>query len=268
MQLRKMSVAGSFYPDDETELKRYFKHFDKLYDENFTKSNTSAKIAIVPHAGYIYSGFTASVAYKELQNSSINTYVVIGPSHRVAFEGVSICKDESYETPLGEVKSDLNLVDILVDEFALKYRTEAHYEHSTETQFPFVKYYLPDARIVELVYSKQNPEALSQIIDFILEQKNYGVIISTDLSHFYNLGEAKKLDNICLNAISNLDVKVLEKGCKACGIIGVKAIIQSAKKLNMKYKLLDYRTSADFSKDESRVVGYTSGIFFATKLIK
>jgi len=136
-----------------------------------------------------------------------------------------------------------------------------HAEHSTEVQFPFIKHYLPHAKIVELIYGDVEPKTLSEIIDFILNKEGCGVIISTDLSHFYNLGDANKLDNICLNAIVSLDTDMLENGCEACGKIGIKAMLMSAKKLDLKPHLLDYRTSADVSNDTSRVVGYVSGCF-------
>ena len=51
-------------------------------------------------------------------------------------------------------------------------------------------------------------------------------------------------------------------GCEACGIIGVKAIVKSAKEANMSVDILDYRTSGDVSKEYDRVVGYTSAIFY------
>jgi hypothetical protein len=81
------------------------------------------------------------------------------------------------------------------------------------------------------------------------------------LSHFYNLGEAHRLDNICLVAIGKLDVGMLHNGCEACGNIGVEAMMLSAKKLGLSANILDYRTSADASGDTSRVVGYTSAYF-------
>ena len=47
-------------------------------------------------------------------------------------------------------------------------------------------------------------------------------------------------------------------GCEACGITGVKAIVDYAKVHNCKVQLCDYRTSADVSGDKESVVGYTS----------
>ncbi|MBC8238743.1 MAG: AmmeMemoRadiSam system protein B [Helicobacteraceae bacterium] len=258
---RQMSVAGTFYPARESELDRYFEHFNKLYDEQASLPNVKSKAVIVPHAGYVYSGYTASIAYRVLQNSNLKTFVVIGPSHRVAFEGVSLCDAQSYETPFGSLQSSGGLVEELRENFGLRTIVNAHAEHSTEVQFPFIIRYLGDVNIVELVYSSAEPAFLSEIIDFILQKEDCGVVISTDLSHFYTLEDANTLDKICLNAIKNLDTDQLHRGCEACGMIGVEAMLLSAKKLGLDCDILDYRTSADASDDTSRVVGYVSAYF-------
>ncbi len=258
---RQASVTGTFYPARIVELERYFEHFSKIYDENFTLPTTKSRAVIVPHAGYIYSGYTANIAYRILQNSNIKNLVVIGPSHRISFEGISLCNFNTYQTPFGEINSAQELMKKLRSNFSFKCLQDAHIEHSTEVQFPFIKYYMKDVNIIELVYSNTNPKNLSQIIDFILNQDNCGVVISSDLSHFYTLKDANKLDNICLNAIKDLNLNLLNDGCEACGKIGIEAMLMSAIKLNLKSQILDYRTSADASHDEDKVVGYISACF-------
>ncbi len=258
---REMSVSGSFYPAREVELERYFEHFNELYEEKNNLPNIKTKAVIVPHAGYIYSGYTANIAYRILQLSGIKNFVVIGPSHRVAFGGVSLCNFSNYDTPFGSIESADDIAGKLRAEFELECLSDAHHEHSTEVQFPFIKHYMSEVKIVELVYSQANADDISKIIDFVLALDDCGVIISTDLSHFHNLEMANHLDNICLDSIENLDIEKLGSGCEACGIIGVKAMLQSAKKLSLKSRLLDYRTSADASDDSSRVVGYMSACF-------
>lgn len=258
---REMSVQGSFYPARDVELERYFEHFSKVCEDNNALPNIKSKAIIVPHAGYVYSGYTANIAYKVLERSDAKKFVVIGPSHRVAFDGISICDCTSYETPFGDIDSADDLLLKLKDNFSLSCFKNAHFEHSTEVQFPFIKEYLPDAKIVELVYSNIDAKELSKIIDFILAQDDCGVIISTDLSHFYEEEEARKLDNICLHAVENVDATQLHSGCEACGKIGVEAMLLSAKKLSLNSELLDYRTSSDAIGDTSRVVGYMSACF-------
>jgi len=258
---RSMSVAGSFYPARAVELERYFEHFNTVYEESFTLPDVKSRAVIVPHAGYIYSGYTANIAYRILERSGVRKFVVIGPSHRVAFEGVSLCDYSAYETPFEDLKAATDIAQTLREKFSLTCFENAHQEHSTEVQFPFIKYYMPDAEIIELVYSGASSRDISDIIDYVLKQDDCGVIISTDLSHFYDLEEANQLDNICLDAVANLDTQKLRSGCEACGMIGVEAMMLSAKKLSLESHILDYRTSADASEDESRVVGYMSAYF-------
>lgn len=258
---REMSVAGSFYPTSASEIKQYIEHFSKVHDENFRFLKPKTRAIIVPHAGYIYSGYTANAAYRVLQNEAPKDILVIGPSHRIGFYGASLGNYISYETPLGEIASSEKLTKKLKEKFNLPFMPQAHVEHSTEVQFPFIKHYLPQSNIVELVYSSERAEAISDIIDFVLSLDDCGVIISTDLSHFHTLEKANNLDNICLSAIENLDVGLLGEGCEACGMIGVEAMIRSAKRLGLVSHILDYRTSADSSGDESRVVGYLSAYF-------
>ena len=258
---RKMSVAGSFYPAQGSEIERYFNHFTKVYDEQFTLPLLYTRAVIVPHAGYVYSGYTANIAYRVLQQSKINTLVIIGPSHRVGFYGASLCEFESYETPFGDLASSKKLAYELKQNFSLQCLNDAHHEHSTEVQFPFVKYYMEDVKILEIVYGQIDPKEISEIIDFVLEKDDTGIVISTDLSHFYANKEANRLDAICADSIQNLDIQKLYEGCEACGKIGIEAMIQSAKKKGLHVKLLDYRTSASTTHDEQSVVGYLSACF-------
>jgi AmmeMemoRadiSam system protein B len=258
---REMSVAGAFYPANASEIERYFEHFSKIYDEHSVIPKAKARAVIVPHAGYIYSGYTANIAYRVLQNSGAKNILVIGPSHRIGFHGSSLGNYKDYETPFGEIGQSGKIYRMLQEKFNLPFMSQAHAEHSTEVQFPFIKHYLGECEIVELVYSSETPAFISQIIDFVLQEEDCAVIISTDLSHFYTLENANELDNICLNAIENLDIALLGEGCEACGMIGVEAMIRSAKKLGLTSHILDYRTSADSSGDKERVVGYVSAYF-------
>ncbi len=258
---RRTSVAGSFYPAHEEELVKYFNYFTQIYDEHASLPELKTRAVIVPHAGHVYSGFTANIAYRLLQRSALKRFVVIGPSHRVAYEGSSVCDFENYATPFGALSGAHEMQQELQKRFDLPCYTGAHAEHSTEVQFPFIKFYIPDASIVEVVYSDEEPAKLAKMIEYILAKEGWGVIISTDLSHFYTLEEANKKDAICIEAVKELDPLLLHHGCEACGKIGVEAMLLAARKLGMKPHILDYRTSADASGDTQRVVGYLSVAF-------
>ena len=260
---RDTSVAGTFYSNSCNELKKQFLHFDNILKKSNFKANLSftPRAIIVPHAGFIYSGFTANVAYSLVKHLKPKRVLVIGPSHKVAFNGASIAMYEQYDTPCGSINIDLNYSKILKNKYDfLNFHSSVHSEHSTETQAPFIKHNFPHASIVEIVYGKIEYIDISNIINDAIDDKETLVVISTDLSHFYTKKEARTLDNICLEAIDKLDINIWNKGCEACGRVGVKAMIHSANKYSYSSVLLDYRTSADITKDDSKVVGYLSSI--------
>ena len=271
MSIRTMSVAGSFYPDEPDEIIKMMEHFNTILESHPDVLNhfdsLAGRAVIVPHAGWVYSGFTANIAFRIVAKSHPRTVVVIGPSHRVGFEGISIADMDTYETPLGNLAMDSDLVRTLRDTFSLPYFEQAHHEHSTEVQMPFIKHYIKDAKVVELVYAYAQAEHIEPIIDYVLNLQDTAVVISTDLSHYYSLENANRLDSICLEAIRKEDVKELHHGCEACGIIGVEAMLGCAKKRTMEAIVLDYRTSADASGDSSRVVGYASVLFGFERLV-
>jgi hypothetical protein len=260
-----MSVAGSFYPANPSEITQMIDHFNTVLESNPETLNRfnvlSGHAIIVPHAGWVYSGFTANIAFRVLAHTKPKTVVVIGPSHRVGFEGVSISDMDTYQTPLGDLSINRDLVHTLRQHFSLPCFPQAHHEHSTEVQMPFIKHYMSDVKVVELVYAYAESSQIAPIIDYVLNLPNTVVVISTDLSHYYSLNEAKKLDFICLEAIRNENIQELHQGCEACGMIGVEAMLGVAKERRMESILLDYRTSADASGDSSHVVGYASALF-------
>ncbi len=254
---RTTSVAGSFYPNSNEEIIRYIEHFSQGLEEQTVMLNPKA--IIVPHAGYIYSGFTANLAYYFSQKISKKRCIVIGPSHRVYLEGASISLQDVYETPLGDISIAKEYAKQLKEQFDfLCFEPQYHCEHSTETQAPFIKHYFDEVEIIEIVYGKLDENRLSKLIDYCLNDEDNFMVISTDLSHFHELKTANFIDNICLEAILHKDIKKFDEGCEACGIIGVKSVIEAAIKNHLDVEFLNYCTSYDRTKDDTRVVGYTS----------
>ncbi|RUM63946.1 MAG: AmmeMemoRadiSam system protein B [Sulfurimonas sp.] len=264
--IRKCAVRGTFYPAECDAIEAMITQWNAQLDTHLNDTSIWTQVpraVIVPHAGYVYSGFTANIAYRALHRSHAKRVIVIGPSHYVGIEGVSVIEAEAFETPCGMLRYDNAYARHLKAEFDLTYVALAHEkEHSTETQMPLIYHYLPHSSVVELIYGHEDYRNVAALCMSILQDPQNVLVISTDLSHFYTQNDAKALDNICLEAILARDNSVIEQGCEACGMIGVKALLDTAKQRNYHVKLLDYRTSADASGDLSRVVGYVSAAFF------
>ncbi|MBT8348724.1 MAG: AmmeMemoRadiSam system protein B, partial [Sulfurovum sp.] len=105
MSTRETSVAGQFYPSNPDEIQSMLEHYNQILDEHLKENDgvlqLTPRAVIVPHAGYVYSGFTANIALRLLANSDIKRVVIIGPSHRVYLKGTSISEFDTYQTPLG-----------------------------------------------------------------------------------------------------------------------------------------------------------------------
>lgn len=111
--VRPAAVAGAFYPADRVALKRLINH---QLDYGRTLLRTLApqlpsgapKAVIVPHAGYVYSGTTAALAYALLERGrgTVTRAVIVGPTHRVAVRGVACSTWDAFDTPLGEARVD------------------------------------------------------------------------------------------------------------------------------------------------------------------
>lgn len=264
--LRKAAVRGSFYPDECSKIKAYLEEFNHSFEKITIPEevqNIVPRAVIVPHAGYIYSGFTANFAYRFLKQTKAKRIIVIGPSHHHYFQGISGSYYEKYETPCGELEIDSPYLFALAKQFDIGFEPKAHEkEHSTEVQMPFIQHYLPQCKVIELIYSNITPKTLVPLIIALLQNKDNAVVISSDLSHFHSLEEAKTFDEHCLRGVAKLDMNELAQGCEACGLIGIQAMLLAAKRLKLNSKLLDYRTSADTSGDNSSVVGYMSAMFY------
>jgi len=264
--IRRASVRGTFYPDSCRKVKEQIAEFNQVFKHYNIKKETrsiQARAVLVPHAGYVYSGFTANFAYRFLDALKPKRVIVIGPSHHFYFKGVSGSFYEAFETPCGTITVDSPYLFALAQKFHIGFQEKAHEnEHSTEVQLPFIKHYFPHTPVIELIYGKIHAQKLAHIIVALLQNPDNSVIISSDLSHFYPLEKANQLDNICLSAVSTLDNKLLYHGCEACGLLGIDAMILASKELKLQSKLLDYRTSAETYGNKKSVVGYLSAMFY------
>lgn len=265
MSRRDMHVSGSFYPSDPHALLQMIQHFNHILEETpeivWRIDMLVTYGIIVPHGTWSISGFTANMAYRVLSGSPVDTVIVIGPSHDVSFQGISIDQNDLFETPLGDIPMDKNLCRYLEDNFDVTHYPLAHKEHSTEVQMPFIRHYLPNAKVVEIVYGFTTPELIEPIINYILEHRRYAVAISTDLSHFHTIEDANAIDAICIDAITQGDIDLLRNGCEMCGSIAVQAMLMASQKEELEGILLDYSTSADSNGNTSSVVGYMSALF-------
>ena len=263
MNTRRPAVAGQFYPNDKKTLKKQVEDF---LEKSKTEKIKGAAGAIVPHAGYSYSGSVAAYSYNAIAGLKPKNIVILGPNHTGYGEPVAIDASDEWETPLGAVSVNSELREkISKDLFSID--AEAHeYEHSIEVNVPFLQCVFNDFEIVPICIGDQRKEimkALGERLAKTLNEKDI-VIASTDFSHYVPYDAAYANDLRAINDVIKLDVDsfyetVKKNNVSMCGHGGVAALIEYAKRRGAsKAALLKYATSGDVTNDKTSVVGYAS----------
>ena len=197
---RKAAVAGAFYPGSAGELRR---QLGALIDPAADK--VAAKAVVSPHAGYVYSGFAAAHAYKMIEGSTYDCVIVVGPSHREYFKGVSIYPGDAYETPLGTIPIHREIREELLNEKTVIVCSDAGHrsEHSIEVQLPFLQCVLGDFSFVPVIMGDQHRQLCNELAGAIVRvaaNRNILLVASSDLSHYHPYDEAVLLDTVVIDA--------------------------------------------------------------------
>ncbi|MFA4916059.1 MAG: AmmeMemoRadiSam system protein B [Syntrophales bacterium] len=269
--IKKSVIAGSWYHGNSQVLRVDIESF--FY--NVTEEKIEGKIIglVVPHAGYTYSGQVAAYAYRLVKGKTFDAVIIVGPSHRVPYRGVSVYSEGGYETPLGIVPVDRELAErIMACSSVTSYIPSAHtQEHSVEIQLPFLQVALGEFSFVPLIMGDQSLQTCKDLADAIFKavgNRNVLIIGSSDLSHFHSCEEAVKLDAVALRDIERMDAQGLLEDmennfCEACGGGPAAVTMIAAKKIGAdRAKILKYANSGDVIGDKTSVVGYTSAVFY------
>jgi AmmeMemoRadiSam system protein B len=278
ISIRQPVAAGTFYSYDSENLKKQISGSisHKLGPKGFKKERFVA--AIVPHAGYIYSGPIAAWVYSRIEKSN---FIILGPNHTGMGHQFALMKNGLWKTPLGEVAIEDEVAEkILKESKIVEQDVMAHqHEHSIEVQLPFLQYrYGGDFKFVPIAILNEfaddvlleNCRTIGKAIANVIkkEKEKWIILASSDFSHYVPQKIAKKVDLSLIEEIKRLDEKkffekIVEKNASVCGFGGIAVAMVAAKELGAKKaELLCYKTSGDITGDVNSVVGYASIIIY------
>ncbi len=280
-KVRAPAVAGTFYPDDPEELTTMVDTFLKRVE-----GTDGEPIAlIVPHAGYVYSGWVAAYAFKQLEGATYDTIVIIGPNHgHATFQDVSVYAKGVFQTPLGHIPIDEETSQALIDsDERIVFNPAVHAsEHSIEVELPFLQRIYQDFKIVPIIIgqpTEENVEVLTEALVEALGDKKALIIASSDMSHYPSYEDAVRVDNATLAAIETMAPQTvlatimdsMTSGVPnlvtcLCGQGPVLTAMKVAPRLGAnQVTVLQYANSGDspfVTVDKSRVVGYGVVMFW------
>jgi hypothetical protein len=271
--MRNPSVAGQFYPSQEDGLREQiegcFLHAlgpGELPAQGDCERDIVG--AVVPHAGYMYSGPEAAHVYHALTGQRKPSVVIaLGPNHTGMGSAVALSK-ETWKTPLGETKVDEKIADTLWKKCGIVDLDEdSHrYEHSIEVQLPLLQYIYGDFKFVPISLGIQDLEASLELAECIAIEDSL-ILASSDFTHYEPKIVAFQKDNEAIKHLLAMDEKkfiqtIYDLDISACGYGPIAACLAASKKLGAtKGELLKYGSSGDITGDNSRVVAYAAIVF-------
>jgi MEMO1 family protein len=257
--VRLPAVAGTFYPGDPATLRRTTGGLLAAAREAAAPSPCAI---IAPHAGYLYSGPVAAEAFTavKLLGGTVRRAVVIGPAHYVSFRGIAAPSAASFATPLGEmpveeqgVEAVAGLPQIVIDD------TPHAPEHALEVELPFLQTIFGALPIIPLVVGRASADEVAEVLAQQWDD-NTLLVVSSDLSHYYDYATAKRIDAETAAAIESLDDRSIGAN-EACGHLAIRGLIIEARCRGLTVHRLDLRNSGDTAGDRRSVVGYGAWAF-------
>ncbi len=258
--VRIPAVAGQFYPADPAQLHTQLQQFLSQVEP---PAEPPPKAIIVPHAGYIYSGPIAASAYARLKaaRNRITRVVLLGPSHRVGFRGIAASMMTVFATPLGQIPLDQEALELVRQLPEVGFLEQAHaQEHSLEVHLPFLQAVLGDFKLAPLVVGDASPSEVGAVLEALWGGPETLIVISSDLSHYYDYQTARNMDDATSKAIEALRFEDIGYE-QACGRNPVNGLLWVARRKNLHGETIDLRNSGDTAGPRNQVVGYGAYVF-------
>jgi AmmeMemoRadiSam system protein B len=261
---RPAAVAGRFYPGEARVLRDTVRAL-LAQARGATGAGPSPKAIIAPHAGYLYSGPIAASAYARLAaaRGRVKRVLLFGPSHFVEVDGLAVPSVEAFATPLGMVPLDRDALRTARELSQVVLLDDAHArEHSIEVQLPFLQLALGDFSLLPFAVGDARSDDVSAVMERLWGGDETCIVVSSDLSHYYDGATASRHDRATADAIALLEPSKIG-GNDACGAISIRALLQCARKHGLRAEVLDVRNSGDTAGPRDRVVGYGAFAFVA-----
>jgi AmmeMemoRadiSam system protein B len=268
MTTRPPAVAGMFYEGRPDRLLRDVKaHLDAAG----AGEPSPAFGAIVPHAGYVYSGPVAGAVYARVSIPACA--VILCPNHTGRGARASLEPSEAWRTPLGDVRVNRRLARRLGElSPSLEADTAAHArEHSLEVQLPFLQVLRPDVEIVPVCLGAHDLDLCREVGEALAairaeEPEPPLLVASSDMNHYESRAVGRRKDERALARIEALDPEglfatVLAERISMCGFLPATALLFAARKAGVaQARVVARRDSGDETGDTSSVVGYAGVI--------
>jgi len=269
--VRRPAVAGQFYAGEERALRREVE--DCFTDRRGPgplgkgprRSTRSVVAAIVPHAGFPYSGPIAAHAFSAIAHEPApKSVVILGVDHH-GVGGRASLSARPWRTPLGDVPIDRELLDALDRRPLSVDEAGQAMEHSIEVELPFLQRVLPGVPFVPIQVRYASFESLCEVADVLRDatrERDVLLLASTDFTHYEPAGVAEELDRKAITPILAADARglydvVQREELSMCGIAPTTVLLAALARSTVNVRLLRWGHSGEAA-PMAEVVGYAA----------
>ncbi len=266
--VRPAVLAGDWYPGDQGELRKRIRAFlDAVPQPGPPKTRLIGLIS--PHAGYVYSGFTAAHGYRLLEGRDVEIAAVLSPFHGIPSGDIMVHAASEYETPLGRIPVARDLIDAMRRETHVS-ELSAEEEHSIEIQLPFLQTVLKPFRLLPLMIGNRDTRRVEDAVQALFHAlRGYKtiLIVSTDMHHLDDYESVRVRDKRVADELETMEIERIRNilspaDCTVCGKVPISIALETAMKMGANRLRTLYRSN---SRDEfqgkysgSYTVGYLS----------
>lgn len=168
---------------------------------------------VVPH--HLLAANMIADFFQTLSQEPPETIVIIAPNHRrIGLKGLHTSLLD-WRTAFGMLEADRELAAGLIDELGSSENDSLmELEHSISGLVPYIKYYLPDTKIVPILlhgnYSAEDSRKLGTFLAAaVQDNQEIMVIASIDFSHYLDTYTADRMDEITLKAIESRNTEAI-----------------------------------------------------------
>ena len=266
VKIRAPIVEGLFYPAAAEDLKL---QIEQLL-EKAPNAPAEAGLIISPHAALQYAGDVAACAFKAAAKRKIKTAVIIGPQHRDHFDQIILPESKFFQTPLGIVPVNMDLVDELLTCSTKIYCNDIPHleEHCLEIQLPFIQTLFPQADIVPVLMASHKTDTvklLANALKLTFKERICSTlfIVTANMTSDSSSDRPTPEPDFALDLIKRKDWQGIlkaaaQKQITTCGAGGIAALLSLKSFFGNEVALLMEKNSSQVAQSGENIIHYAA----------
>lgn len=189
------------------------KQFTSIISSKITKNRPTLnkiRAGIVPH--HLVADYMIKDFFTAISREKPSTIILVGPNHHNLGAKI-ITGFYGWQTTTGNVISERLIINELVEQgIAVCDEKVLAQEHSIGNLVPFIKYYLPETKVVPIIF---HHDVSLEEVDMVLEtiqpfiKKDVMIVASIDFSHYLSRVDAELMDEQTKKVLEDFDYTTL-----------------------------------------------------------